>query len=202
MSHQTFDASNRTFDATRRIWLAIRQAHVGLLAGQREFSHVMAPFVPPREVPPRGGPRTRWDVTQARGKTRDIDFTASEGTWMSADLSPDRTWIVFDLLGHLYRMSVTGGQAEALTQNSGVALNFQPRISPDGRHIAFITDRRGQYNLWIMNADGSSPHAVFSDLNSTWRRRTSRPSRSRRLCTAPSRRWRAASFGWTTAHWR
>src|ERR1043165_1393816 len=24
----------------------------------------------------------RWDVTQARGKTRDIDFTTSEGTWM------------------------------------------------------------------------------------------------------------------------
>jgi hypothetical protein len=31
-------------------------------------------------------------VTQARGKTRDIDFTTSEGTWMSADLSPDRSW--------------------------------------------------------------------------------------------------------------
>ena len=39
-----------------------------------------------------GGPnRVQWDVTQARGKTRDIDFTTSEGTWMSADLSPDRT---------------------------------------------------------------------------------------------------------------
>ena len=45
--------------------------------------------------------RVQWDVTQARGKTRDIDFTTSEGTWMSADLSPDRTWVAFDLLGHL-----------------------------------------------------------------------------------------------------
>src|SRR5690349_24081525 len=26
--------------------------------------------------------RVQWDVTQARGKTRDIDFTTSEGTWM------------------------------------------------------------------------------------------------------------------------
>src|SRR3982751_2832018 len=41
--------------------------------------------------------RVQWDVTQARGKTRDIDFTISEGTWMSGDLSPDRTWIAFDL---------------------------------------------------------------------------------------------------------
>ena len=108
-----------------------------------------------------------WDVTQARGKTRDIDFTTSEGTWMSPDLSPDGTWIVFDLLGHIYRMPAAGGEATVLTQNSGVALNFQPRISPDGKSIAFITDRRGQYNLWIMNADGSNPRPVFTDLNAT-----------------------------------
>ncbi|HEX4683169.1 MAG TPA: hypothetical protein VH277_10685, partial [Gemmatimonadaceae bacterium] len=115
----------------------------------------------------RGAGVTAWDVTQARGTTREIDFNTSEGTFMSADLSPDRTWIVFDLLGHIYRMPVAGGEATPLTQNSGVALNFQPRISPDGKSIAFITDRRGQYNLWVMNADGSNPHAVFTDLNST-----------------------------------
>ena len=86
---------------------------------------------------------------------------------MSADLSPDRTWIAFDLLGHVYRMPVAGGEATVLTQNSGVALNFQPRISPDGKSIAFITDRRGQYNLWVMNADGSNPHAIFTELNAT-----------------------------------
>lgn len=111
----------------------------------------------------RGG----WDVTTARGTTRDIDFTTSEGTWMSADLSPDGSWIAFDLLGHIYRMPSSGGTATVLTQNSGVALNFQPRISPDGQTIAFITDRKGQYNLWVMNADGSNPRAVFTDLNAT-----------------------------------
>lgn len=108
-----------------------------------------------------------WDVTQARGKTRDIDFTTSEGTWMSPDLSPDGTWIVFDVLGHIYRMPAAGGEATVLTQNSGVALNFQPRISPDGKTIAFISDRRGQYNLWVMNADGSNQRPVFTDLNAT-----------------------------------
>src|SRR5512143_417409 len=101
-----------------------------------------------------GGGRATWDVMQPRGQTRDIDLSTSEGTWMSADLSPDGTWIAFDLLGHIYRMPAAGGEATVLTQNSGVALNFQPRISPDGKTIAFITDRRGQYNLWVMNADG------------------------------------------------
>ena len=126
---------------------------------------------PRRGACPTG--RQRQDQSRPVGRhpgarqTRDIDFTTSEGTWMSGDLSPDRTWIAFDLLGHIYRMPAAGGEATALTQNSGVALNFQPRISPDGKTIAFITDRRGQYNLWVMNADGSNQRPVFTDLNAT-----------------------------------
>src|SRR5437588_333952 len=51
----------------------------------------------------------RWDVTKARGETREIDFSTSEGTWMSVDLSPDGRWIVFDLLAHIYRLPAEGG---------------------------------------------------------------------------------------------
>ena len=104
-----------------------------------------------------------WDVTLARGKTREIDFTTSEGTWMSVDQSPDQSWLVFDLLGHIYRMPAAGGEATVLTQSSGVAVNYQPRLSPDGKLIAFISDRSGQSNLWVMNADGSTPKAVYTD---------------------------------------
>ncbi len=128
---------------------------------------VVAPPAPAQRPATDSTARASWDVTLARGRTRDIDFTTSEGTWMSADLSPDGSWLVFDLLGHIYKLPSAGGEATVLTQNSGVALNFQPRISPDGRTIAFITDRRGQYNLWVMNADGSNPRAVFSDVNVT-----------------------------------
>lgn len=104
-----------------------------------------------------------WDTTQARGATRKIDFTTAEGTWMSVDISADGKWIVFDLLAHIYRMPAAGGEAECLTQASGVALNFHPRYSPDGKQIAFVSDRGGQNNLWLMNADGSDPKAVFKD---------------------------------------
>ena len=114
---------------------------------------------------PSQPPAPSWDVTQARGKTRDIDFTTNEGTWTSVDISSDGSFIVFDLLGHVYRMPATGGEATSLTQNSGVALNFHPRISPDGKLIAFISDRRGQNNLWVMNADGSNPRPVFTEPN-------------------------------------
>ena len=107
-----------------------------------------------------------WNVSLPRGEVREIDFITTEGTWMSVDVSPDGAWIVFDLLGHVYRMPAAGGPAQSLTQNSGVALNYHPRISPDGRSIAFISDRAGQDNLWVMNADGSEPRQVFNELTS------------------------------------
>ena len=109
-------------------------------------------------------PSSTWDVTQARGRTRNIDFTTQEGTWMTVDLSPDGRWIYFDLLGHVYRIAATGGEATSLTQSSGVAVNYQPAVSPDGRFVAFISDRKGQNNLWIMDADGGNPRQVQADL--------------------------------------
>lgn len=105
-----------------------------------------------------------WDVTLARGETREIDFVTDEGTWLSLDVSPDGQWVAMDLLGHIYRVPIQGGEAEVLTQESGVAVNYHPRYSPDGRYIAFISDRKGQTNLWVMGADGSNPTPVFSDL--------------------------------------
>ncbi|NJD20649.1 MAG: amidohydrolase, partial [Gemmatimonadetes bacterium] len=113
-----------------------------------------------------GSAGQEWDVTQARGRTRAVDFVTEEGTWRSVDGSPDGTWMVFDLLGHVYRAPTSGGgDAVALTQDAGVSMNYMPRISPDGRTIAFVSDRKGQANLWIMDADVSNPRSVFLDRN-------------------------------------
>ncbi len=93
--------------------------------------------------------------------TRKIEFTTDEGTWMSVDVSPDGQQIVFDLLGDLYLLPVSGGEAKRLT--SGMAWDCQPRFSPDGKLIAFMSDRSGSDNLWVMNADGTGARAVTQE---------------------------------------
>ena len=71
---------------------------------------------------------------------------------MSLDVSPDGRTIVFDLLGDLYTMPVSGGTATRLTD--GMAFDAQPRFGPDGKKIAFISDRSGGDNVWVMSLDG------------------------------------------------
>ena len=79
---------------------------------------------------------------------RKIEFTTDEGTWVSLDVSPDGSQIVFDLLGDLYLVPVAGGEAKRIT--SGLPWDCQPRFSPDGKEIAFISDRNGSDNIWRM----------------------------------------------------
>lgn len=55
-----------------------------------------------------------WLMTAAHGATT-VEFTTDEGTWMNLDVSPDGREIVFDLLGDIYIMPITGGTARALT---------------------------------------------------------------------------------------
>ena len=65
--------------------------------------------------------------------TRKISFNSKEGSWMSLDISPDGQTLLFDLMGDLYSMPVTGGKAIALTK--GLAYDVHPRYSPDGKNV-------------------------------------------------------------------
>jgi Tol biopolymer transport system component len=122
-------------------------------------------------------------VAQRTDRPRDIDISTSEGTWMSLDVSPDGSRIVFDLLGDLYIMPVTGGEARRLTtlpkqpaDNArprppavvamdgslvqGQAFDCQPRFSPDGKQIVFVSDRDGADNVYVMHVDGTALHQI------------------------------------------
>ena len=82
---------------------------------------------------------------------RHVNFTTTKGSWMSLDVSPDGRTIVFDLLGDLYTLPIGGGTATRLT--SGLAMDVQPRFSPDGKKIVFISDRSGGDNIWTLSLD-------------------------------------------------
>ena len=72
---------------------------------------------------------------------RTIEFSTDEGTWLSLDVAPDGKTILFDMLGDLYTVAIGGGDAKAIT--TGMAFDSQPSYSPDGKSIAFVSDRDG-----------------------------------------------------------
>ncbi len=103
----------------------------------------------------------KWDVNNPPGKYKEVAFTVNEGTWMNLDVSPDGSEIVFDLLGDIYIMPITGGQAKPL--RTGLAFEVQPRFSPDGKRILFTSDVAGGDNIWSMNRDGSDAKQITKE---------------------------------------
>lgn len=105
----------------------------------------------------------KWDVNDPPGDWgwKEVALDTTEGTWMSLDVSPDGTTLVFDLLGDIYAVPMQGGDAKPL--RSGIAWHMQPRFSPDGTKIAFTSDAGAGDNLWVMNADGSQPRQVTQE---------------------------------------
>ena len=98
--------------------------------------------------------------------TRPLKFTTDEGTWMSLDVSPDGRMIVFDLLGDIYTTPITGGSATRITSGSG--FDGQPRFSPDGKRIVFVSDRSGSENLYLVDPDGKRLRPLTTGRNQAY----------------------------------
>ena len=97
---------------------------------------------------------------------RKIAFQTDEGTWVSLDVSSDGKTLVFELAGDLYTLPMAGGDAKALS--TGMAFDSQPRFSPDGGQLAFLSDRDGAENLWVMKADGTAPKVLTKEKQASF----------------------------------
>ena len=82
---------------------------------------------------------------------RFYELKTDTGTWMSLDISPDGQKIVFDLLGDIYVMPITGGKADRITK--GMAFDTNPRFSPDGKSLVYTSDASGGNNIWIRDLE-------------------------------------------------
>ena len=100
---------------------------------------------------------------------------AAEGVDFDPDLSPDGAWMVFASTQHherpnLYRKSVTGQVVTQLT--SDPSRNVMPEISPDGRRIAFASDRSGNWDVFVMDSAGGPAVQITFDraqeIHPTW----------------------------------
>jgi len=110
---------------------------------------------------------TEDDSTKSKNKDlplkaeRTISFTTDEGSWISLDVSPDGQHIVFDMLGDLYTLPLSGGTATRLTE--GMHYDAQPRFSPDGKKVLYVSDYTGSENLWTIDLESKETTQVTKD---------------------------------------
>ena len=81
-------------------------------------------------------------------------------------ISPDGSTLSFAWRGDLWRVPAEGGNAQRLTAhpaNDSVSV-----WSPDGRHLAFNSDRSGYSNVHIMDADGGNVRQVTHEDSFLW----------------------------------
>lgn len=105
--------------------------------------------------------------------TEEISGNKSDPTWAnegrilvfaSDDISPG--------FPNIYAIDLNSGDFEQLTNSEGT--NYGPAASPDGTEIVFISDRTGDGDVYLMNADGSDVRLLTSndgtaeDLQPTW----------------------------------
>jgi Tol biopolymer transport system component/C-terminal processing protease CtpA/Prc len=84
-----------------------------------------------------------------------FSFSSEKNTplWMRyPSISPDGKTIVFCYKGDIYKVDSSGGNASPLTISD--SYDFMPIWSPDGKWIAFASDRNGGFDIYLMSADG------------------------------------------------
>lgn len=91
-----------------------------------------------------------------------IASQAATPLWMrDVRISPDGTEIVFCYKGDIYKMPAKGGTATQLTTQD--SYECTPVWSPDGKQIAFASDRYGNFDVFVMPANGGTAQRLTSN---------------------------------------
>ena len=106
----------------------------------------------------------------AQKRPFDVDALLSLVRISDPQISPDGRSVAFTVQSidaaankrpkQIWMSPLYGGVPRRLTTDGET--NERARWSPDGRSLAYVSDRGGSSQIWIMNADGSYPHQVTS----------------------------------------
>ncbi len=74
------------------------------------------------------------------------------------NLSPDGKTLLFAHRGDIWRVPSNGGQAQRITHHPST--EREPRFSPDGKRIAFVSDRTGTRQVFVMKLKDAVPQQL------------------------------------------
>jgi tricorn protease len=77
------------------------------------------------------------------------------------DISPDGKWVAFSYLGDIWVVEAIGGVARHVTMHE--KHDIGPVFSPDGRHLAFSSNRFGSYDAFVVPVQGGRPTRLTFD---------------------------------------
>jgi hypothetical protein len=93
-----------------------------------------------------------------------VRLTTHEGSWLSFDISRDGQWVVFDLLGQLWRMPVQGGVARPITDSVRDSAEFlDPQFGANGLTLIAHGEYRGQLGVFLVGVADKSVHWIAPD---------------------------------------
>jgi tricorn protease len=84
------------------------------------------------------------------------------------DISPSGKRAVLSARGEIFSLPAEHGVVRNLTRTSGVAERF-PAWSPDGKTLAYFSDRSGEYELTVRPADGSGDETTLTSMGPGFR---------------------------------
>ena len=93
--------------------------------------------------------------------SKSVDVSGRIGNVTAA---PGGKRLVFEARGELFNVPVKEGYSLNMTQSSG-AYDRDPAWSPDGKHVAFWSDRSGEYELYMQVSDASEEAIKLTNRN-------------------------------------